>query len=185
MTCIIGVEKKGVVWLGGDSAATDGNLNRTIIKDPKVFLKGNIGFGVCGLPKVMDALAHVIELPKQAEGIDDMKFLAGELIPAIREGLKKLDCTVESPDYGTCFHGAMLMAYNGKLYTLEGNFQLTTNSEGFASVGSGSAIALGALHASKGMNPKKRILAALDASAKGNAGVAPPFVVIKVEKASK
>lgn len=182
MTCIVGIASKGTVWLGGDSAATDGHLNRTIIKDPKVFVKGKLAFGVCGLPKVMDALAHAIELPERAEGSDDRSYLVGTLVPAIRDGLKKLDCTVESPEYGTCFHGSMLLGYNGKLYTLEGNFQLVVPSEDFASVGSGASIALGALHGSKGGNPKKRILAALDASAKANAGVAPPFVVVSVKK---
>ncbi len=183
MTCIVGVVSKGTVWLGGDSAATDNALNRTIIKDPKVFVRGKFAFGVCGLPKVMDALAHAIELPEQSlDAKDDRAFLVGTLVPAIRDGLKKLDCTVESPEYGTCFHGSMLMGYNGKLYTLEGNFQLVVPSEDFASVGSGASIALGALHGSKGGNPRKRILAALDASANANAGVAPPFVVVSVKK---
>lgn len=184
MTAIVGIQKGDTVWLGGDSAATDGHLNRTIIKDPKVFIKDNVAFGVCGLPKVMDALAHTISLPKQSGG-DDRAFLVAEMIPAIREGLKKLDCTVEEQGYGTCFHGAMLMGYNGKLYRIEGNFQLGTASQNHDAVGSGGALALGSLHASKGQNPKKRLIAALQAAADGNAGVAPPFVVVKLKKASK
>ncbi len=181
MTCIVGLEHKGAVWLGGDSAATDGGLNRTIIKDPKVFVKGPVGFGVCGLPKVMDAIAHGIDLPKQgSEG--DREFLVSKLVPALRDGLKKLDCTVEDLNYGVCFHGSMLIGYRGKLYNLEGNFQLVHSSECFDSVGSGSAIAKGSLHGSKDIkDPKKRLLKALDASTI-NAGVAPPFVIVTVKK---
>ena len=95
MTCIVGIAKGNTVWLGADSAATDRALNRTIIKDPKVFVKGNIAFGVCGLPKVMDALHHAIDLPVQ-RGDNDRAFLVAELVPSIREGLKTLDCTVET-----------------------------------------------------------------------------------------
>lgn len=180
MTCIVGVEHKGVVWLGGDSAATDGALNTTIIKDPKVFLRDGVGFGVCGLPKVMDALAHAIKLPKQKMGTD-RAFLVSELVPAIRDGLEKLDCVIKHHGE-SFFEGAVLIAYRGKLYELQGNFQLVHSAAGYASVGSGSALALGSLAATTSVkDPKQRVLKALEVSTK-NAGVKPPFVVIKVKK---
>lgn len=181
MTCIVGLVDGRTVWLGGDSAATSGDLTRTIIKDPKVFVRGSVGFGVCGLPKVMDALAHAISLPEQ-EGGSDRSFLVSTLVPAIRDGLKQLDCTVEHPHHGTCFQGGALIAYNGHLYCLEGNFQLVESSERFMSVGSGSPHALGSLHATRKVrNAKKRVLAALEAST-ANAGCAPPFVLVPVRK---
>lgn len=179
MTCIVGIAKGNTVWLGADSAATDRALNRTIIKDPKVFVKGNIAFGVCGLPKVMDALHHAIDLPVQ-RGDNDRAFLVAELVPSIREGLKTLDCTVET-ESGLAFEGAMIVGYRGKVYNLQGNFQLVNSSDGYASVGSGSSYALGSLVATKGMSdPRKRVLAALEASTR-NAGCAPPFVVVTVK----
>ena len=181
MTCIVGVVKGDTVWLGGDRAATNGSLTRTIIKEPKIFLKGDIGFGVCGLPKVMDALQHAIELPEHVKG-DDKAYLVSELIPAVREGLKKQDAAHEEPGYGTCFQGAMLIAYRGSLYELQCNFQLVESAEGFRAVGSGGEAAMGALRASRGMdNARKRVLEALQTSAEVNAGVAPPFDVICVK----
>lgn len=183
MTVIAGLVDGSTVWLGGDSAATGGGLSRTIIKDPKVFVKGEIAFGVCGLPKVMDALAHAIELPKQ-QGDNDRAFLVGELVPAIRDGLKKLDATTEEQGYGTCFSGAMLIGYRGALYQLEGNFQLVRSAKGFDAVGSGGKDALGVLSMKKTGNPKKRLLAALSQAAEFNAGCAPPFVIVKVQKGS-
>ena len=185
MTCIVGLVDGKSVWLGGDRAATDGGLNRTLLKEPKIFKKGEVGFGVCGLPKVMDALKHGIELPKQANG-DDRGFLVTELVPAIRDGLVKLDAAGKdtSPFGGTgevVFEGAMLVAYRGRLYTLEGNFQLVEGDEKFASVGSGSKLALGSFNATRKMwSAKKRVLAALDASTK-NAGCAPPFDTLVVK----
>lgn len=182
MTCIVGVSKEGSVWLGGDRAAVDGGLNRTIIGDPKVFLRGELGIGVCGLPKVMDAVAHVITLPRQRSG-EARTFLVGELVPALRAGLKELDCTSEEQGYGTCFNGAMLLAYRGEVYTLEGNFQLVKGTRGYASVGSGAELARGSLAETWRLdNPRRRVLAALKAAADGNAGVAPPFDVVVVGK---
>jgi ATP-dependent protease HslVU (ClpYQ) peptidase subunit len=180
MTCIVGVVDGKTVWLGGDRAATDGGLNRTLIKEPKVFQKGDIGFGVCGLPKVMDALQHAIELPIQADRDDGKGFLVSAVVPAIREGLKSLECT-EEHNGQQYFHGAMLVAYRGHLYQLEGNFQLVEAANGFDAVGSGGEAALGSLRATKKMGAKKRCLEALKVSAENNAGVAPPFDVIAIK----
>jgi ATP-dependent protease HslVU (ClpYQ) peptidase subunit len=188
MTCIVGVVKRGTVWLGGDSAATNGHMDRTIIKDPKVFVKGELGFGVCGSPKVMDALAHGIEYPTQQSG-NDRAFLVNELVPAIREGLVKLDAAGKDTNpfgggAGITFEGEVLVAYRGELYRLQSNFQLVCGSEGYAAIGSGGALALGSLEATKKVgNPRKRVLAALEAACK-NAGVAPPFVIVVVKKRS-
>lgn len=180
MTCIVGIESKGTVYLGGDSAATNSSLDRTIIKDPKVFVRGEIAFGVCGLPKVMDALAHVVKLPTQV-GDKDRAFLVGELIPAMREGLQKLDCTHTTAEEGTYFEGAMLVGYRGKLYELQGNFQLIHSSTGWAAVGSGEALAKGSFRTTEHIkDPEKRLLAVLEASC-DNAGVAPPFTIVKVK----
>ena len=185
MTCIVGLVDKKRVFLGGDRAATDGGLNRTLLKEPKIFAKGEVGFGVCGLPKVMDALKHGIELPVQTEG-DDKGFLITTLIPAIRDGLVKLDAAGKdtSPFGGSgevVFEGAMLVAYRGHLYNLQGNFQLVESAEAYASVGSGSRYALGSFEATKKVRgAKKRVLAALQAST-SNAGCAPPFDTLIIE----
>lgn len=185
MTCIVGLIDGKKVWLGGDRAATDQGLNRTLLKEPKIFAKGDVGFGVCGLPKVMDALKHGIELPIQADG-DDKTFLVTEMVPAIREGLKKFDAAGpdNSPFGGSgeiCFQGEILIAYRGRLYRLQGNFQLVEGEEKFASVGSGSRLALGSFEATKKTwGAKKRVLMALEASTK-NAGCAPPFDTLVIK----
>lgn len=183
MTCICGIVKGGTVWLGGDSAATNGgNLDRTIINDHKVFVRENVAFGVCGSPKVMDAIAHVLELPVHQPNVSNRAYLVGELAPAMTNVLKKLDCVVVDPSYGTCFNGAMLIGYNGALYQMEGNFQLIQAARGYDSVGSGSPAALGSLRSTRGWsNPRKRILEALKVSSEENAGVAPPFNVVHVK----
>lgn len=179
MTVIVGVVEGKNVWLGGDRAATGGNLDRTLLKNPKIFLKDGVGVGVCGLPKVMDAIRHGIEFPPHESG-SAKDYLVSKWVPAIREGLKKFDCTEEHRGQHY-FHGALLIAYRGELHKLEGNFQLVESARGYASVGSGSPAALGALKASKGVGPaKKRVLDSLKAAAEENAGCAPPFDTLVV-----
>lgn len=180
MTCIVGVRKGRRVWLGGDRAATaDGTLDRTILDEPKVFRVGEVGFGVCGLPKVIDAIKHA-DLPTQhASG--DRRFLVNELIPAVRDVLRRLDCTFDEPPHGTCFHGKMLLAYRGHLLQVDSNFQLVSSERGYCSVGSGSSLALGSLAGTEHVeDARERVLTALEVSARGNAGVAGPFDVVVV-----
>jgi len=183
MTCIVAVKKGNSIWLGGDRAATGGDLSRTIIKDPKVFIRGEVGFGVCGSPKVMDALAHGIELPIQKGG-SDRAFLVGTLIPALREGLVRLDAAGQdnnpfSGGSGVTFKGEVLLAYRAEIYRMQGNFQLVATSKDYDATGSGEPYALGSLAETWRMDsPRKRVIAALEAAAEANAGVAPPFDVV-------
>lgn len=180
MTCIVGLVKGDTVWLGGDRAATNGSLDRTIIKEPKVFVKGNVAFGVCGLPKVMDAIQHTLELPDDSDA-DAKGYLVGSLVPSLRENLKKLECT-EEHNGQQYFNGALLIGYRGRLFQVQSNFQLVEADNGFGAVGSGAEPALGSLRSTKKMsNPKKRLLEALKVSAENNAGVAPPFDVVFVK----
>lgn len=178
MTCIVGLVNGKDVWLGGDRAATDGNLDQYKIAEPKIFVIDGVGFGVCGLPKVMDAVKHSLVLETRDASSDPKGFLVNVVVPAIRQVLIAHNATVVEGGQHY-FHGAFLIAYAGRLFELQGNFQLFEPSAKFHAVGSGAQPALGALRASKG-SPKKRLLNALKISAENNAGVAPPFDLIKV-----
>jgi ATP-dependent protease HslVU (ClpYQ) peptidase subunit len=184
MTCIVGIEKHGTVWLGGDSAGTDSSLGQRIIEDPKVFIVGNeLAFGICGSPKVMDAIRFNIEFPKNKRNKNDREFFSKEIVPTLKEGLKKHGCVIQHPKHGELFEGALLVGYQGKLYNIEANFQVITTAYRFNAVGSGQDIAIGSLHATENVDsPHKRILMALEASAINNAGVRPPFNIVSVKR---
>lgn len=186
MTCIVGIEKNGVVWLGGDAAATSPDMGQTIIGEPKVFANGSLLIGVCGSPKVMDALKHTDWEPylSSSDSSDGRTVLVNEFAPAFTRKLKELGCLSKfKEDDSDGFYGALLLGYKGKLYNMQSNFQLITTAYGFNSVGSGSDIALGSLHATGRMkNPKQRILKALEAAAINNAAVRPPFTIISSKK---
>lgn len=180
MTCIVGLVDGKNVWLGGDRAGTNGNLDRIMLMEPKIFVNNGVAFGICGLPKVIDVVKHSLNVPIEAmEAHADVKaFLVNVLVPELIEVLKANNSTIDESGEKH-FHGAMLIAVRGRLFMLESSFQLVEPVVKFHAVGSGAQAALGALRASKGA-PKKRLLNALAVSAENNAGVAPPFDLIKV-----
>lgn len=182
MTCIVGIEHKGTVWLGGDSAATGGDGSQMLIADSKVFVVSDIAFGICGSPKLFDPLKFT-KFTKQKRGLDVREFLATSLIPEIKSAFKKAGCITQHPEHGEVFEGAILFGTDGKLFRMECNFQLITDKHMFDSVGSGANIAIGSLHATTNdSNSQRRIMTALKASSIANAGVRPPFKIVSVKK---
>lgn len=180
MTCIVGVQSKGRVYLGGDSAATSPMGSQTIIADKKVFVNGNVAIGICGSPKVLDPL-RMIEFAKQKFRQNTREYVVSEIIPKIKSALKESGCVIEHPEHGEIFQGSLLIGVKGSLYRIESNFQIITDAHGFDAIGSGADIALGSLHSTKNFsNPKKRIMSALNASATSNSGVRPPFAIVSV-----
>lgn len=174
MTCIAGLVDGKNVWLAGDRAATGGGLNRILLKHPKIFMKSNIGFGICGSPKIANAIEHVLVMPEHEKGLEPSTYLISRLVPAMRECLQSIDATVEHNGQ-QYLEGGMLIAFKGELYQLECNFQVTQTANGFDAIGSGGEAALGSLRASRGVGARKRLKMAMETSAENNAGVAPPF----------
>lgn len=184
MTCIVGIQSNNKVSIGGDSALTSPDGAQRSYGEGKVFLNGKVLFGVCGLPKVINALRDVLDVPEQPKGVDDQKYVSKFLIPAIKECLWETGCSnqgdTEEDREGEFFEGSFLMGHKGKLYRVECNFQVITSSYGFDAVGSGQDIAIGSLHASKKeKDAKKRILEALESSSINNSGVRPPFLILE------
>jgi hypothetical protein len=176
MTVIVGIVKNGTVWLGGDSAGTNQRGGQKLIADPKVFVKDDIAFGVCGSPKVMDRLRHATELPSWDGKTPEREFLIRQVVPTIKSSLEAGECLE-----GSGMPGALLIGFRGHLYQMQGNFQLITTQTGFDSVGCGADIALGSLHSTVSMwSTRKRVITALTAACAGNSGCRPPFVVVKV-----
>lgn len=180
MTCIVGIQNKGRVYLGGDSAATSPDGSQTIIADKKVFVNGGVAIGICGSPKVIDPL-RMIRFAKIKFRQDERNYLVEEVLPKIKDALKKSGCVIEHPEHGEIFQGALLIGVRGSLYRIESNFQIITDSHGFDAIGSGADIALGSLHSTKGIRDSKtRIKSALEASSIANSGVRPPFAIVSV-----
>jgi ATP-dependent protease HslVU (ClpYQ) peptidase subunit len=180
MTCIVGVIEGDKVWMGGDSAAFCGTA-LTIRATPKVFKNGAFLIGCCGSPRVRDVLRYHFEPPKHPRGMDIGRYMRVPFIDAMREALKKAGVLRKTHEVEEASDSAVLVAYRGRIFTIEEDFQVGEPLDGFAAVGCGSDVAVGALVVSENVAPRKRILAALGASERYNTGVRRPFYVQVIE----
>ncbi len=69
MTCIVGLVHEGVVYMGGDSAATSSAyLNQTILATEKVFRNGEFLIGAAGSERASLLLRHSLSPPRNVPG---------------------------------------------------------------------------------------------------------------------
>lgn len=176
MTCVVGIEYEGGVILGADSAGTAG-WSQTIRADEKVFTNGPYIMGFTSSFRMGQLLRYKLDPPRPTatDRKDLDRFIATTFIDSVRETLKaggyaKVDNNQEKG-------GSFLVGVAGRLYMVDGDFQMGRSICGFDAVGCGDDIALGSLHttARYAIPPRERVELALEAAAALSAGVAGPF----------
>lgn len=181
MTCIVGIAENGKVYIGGDSAGVAG-LDLTVRADEKVFKNDECLFGFTSSFRMGQILRFSFDIPSRAEKTDDYKYLVTTFIDAVRSSLKSggYATTKDGGEQG----GTFLLGYRGKLYTIEGDYQVAAAVDGFSSCGCGDAIARGSLFSTTGKPPIERIEIALKAAERFSAGVRGPFLILETETQS-
>lgn len=171
MTCIVGIEHKDGVLLAADSMSSD-YTSADVASVAKLFRVGEYAFGFTSSWRMGDLLRYHLALPN-APAKDLHRHLVTVAIPAIRTCLKEGGfATVNN---GVETGGSFLLAVCGKLFTIDTDFQVARSAHGYAAVGSGSKVALGALSATVGGDPKARATAALVAAEKHTCHVRRPW----------
>lgn len=186
MTCIVGLVHRNKVFIGADSQGTvHSSLDRCVRKDQKVFpVNGKFLVGCCGSFRQCQLLRYGFVPPEQREDIDDYQYMCTVFVDAIRKclkegGLAKVNNNQEESE------GSFLVAYRGRLYEIESDFQVGEVAEEYNAVGCGAAYALGSMYSSQIVDPHKRITKALEASERFSAGVGGPFVILEIAHAQK
>ncbi len=176
MTAIVGLAQGGKVYIGGDSAGVSG-LSLTVRADAKVFRKDRYVFGFTTSFRMGQLLRYSLTLPKPAGELD--AFMATEIVDALRECLKNGGWARKENEREE--GGTFLVGVKGRLYAVYDDYQVAKAADGFAAVGCGDEIALGALYATAGtgLGPRKRVVRALAAAERFSAGVRGPFVCLK------
>lgn len=193
MTCIVGIEHDGNVWIGGDALAMDSNDGDvTTLAHPKIFmlpggLPGGFVVGHTGGIRGQQALRYgidwnaVLGAPMWSERVipDDrvMHFLCTAFVSAVIKAYRDFGVAVtrDGQEKGEPF----LLGFQGKLYEVEDEFAVIRHVRPYAVVGCGRKYALGALAVLDDQVPvEKRIRMALQAAATHNAGVAGPFTIV-------
>jgi hypothetical protein len=173
VTCIVGLEVGGNVYMGADSAGVTG-WDMTVRADTKLFERGPFMMGFTSSFRMGDLLRYSLVVPEHPDGMTDREYLSTRFVDAVRTclkegGLAKTENDVESG-------GTFLLAYRGHIYAIHDDYQVEQSIDGFLAVGCASQVALGVLWASVNVSPMIRIEQALIAAEHFSAGVRRPWV---------
>lgn len=179
MTCVVALEKDGVIWMGADSAAFR-NDEINIRTDPKVFKVDNFLFGFSGSFRVGQLIRYAFRPPKNTRQRSDMEYMVVDFVDSLKllleeKGVLLKDGTGDSHD------SEIVVGFHKKIYVIESDFNVSIRNENYAVSGSGAAYALGALYIlnlNQSMGPEEKIELALRASVEYCPSVRLPFVIM-------
>jgi ATP-dependent protease HslVU (ClpYQ) peptidase subunit len=149
MTCLIGVEHDGVVYMGADSITLSG-WSKDIIAGQKIFKHSGLIFAFGGNPRMAQIIKYLTPLPhflkpSQVTRSDDEAVVVMHVIEPIRKALKEHGYT--SSENGQEQGASFLVGFNGKVWSVDNAFQLHRSSRKMCAMGVGDDHALGALYA--------------------------------------
>ena len=179
MTAIVGLAQNGSVFIGGDSAGVSGT-SLSVRADTKVFRKSGYLFGFTTSYRMGQLIRYSLELPPPKGSLES--FMATKFVDALRDCLKVGGWakTESNREEG----GTFLVGVRGQLFAIYDDYQVGRAADGFAAVGSGDQIALGALYATanSGVKPRKRVKVALRAAERFSTDVRGPFVCMSLRR---
>ncbi len=182
MTAIAGLVHDGRVLIGADSGGVAGwTLN--VRKDSKVFTNGAYVMGFTTSFRMGQLLRWAFKPPAPGKGSLE-RFMCTTWVDTARKALE--DGGWAKQESGRELGGVLLIGVRGRLFRVDEDWQVGEHEEGYAAVGSGEQVSLGALSATEhlGLDPEKRVLAALEAAERHNIGCRGPFHLVW-EKASR
>jgi len=183
MTCIVALEHEGKVWVAGDSAATvEGDYIICSRADEKVFINDMMIMGFCGSFRIGQLLRYSLDVPEQSTKTEDMSFMVNDFVDAVRQVQKEKGSASKENDLES-HESSFIVGYRGKIYVIEEDYQVARPLDNFAAVGSGAAVALGALYATKNtlnLSPENRLRLALEAASEYVANVRAPFMFLQL-----
>jgi len=174
MTCIVGLVENGIVYVGGDSAASDTDAVDVII-NPKVFRNGDFLIGYTTSFRMGQLLQYKFSPPEHNRAEDtDIAYLITCFIDEVKK------CFFDNSFGERGKGGTFLVGYNGNLYMVQSDFQVQQYAQDFCAIGCGENWAIGALYVTKGQNPRSRVVLALETASTFSNAVRPPFTVLEM-----
>lgn len=179
MTAIAGFCENGKVFIGGDSAGVAG-WALTIRSDPKVFKNDGFIFGFTSSFRMGQLLRYSFAPPSSDSTSDLMAYMCSTFIDAVRNCLKAGGFATKEKEVESA--GTFLVGHRGRLFCIDGDYQVQESSDGYDACGCARDIVLGAFHATRDLKMAgiPRIKLALSAAEHHSAGVRGPFIVDSV-----
>ncbi len=183
MTCIIALKKPdGSILLGSDRAMTSGQ-EKSSVTFPKIWVAGDFAIGASGAVQGFGLAKHVFVPP--ARGTDELyEYLVKSFSPALKALFKEHDLLGPKDGYVGVFSSSeFLVTSEGRIFRIWSDFSVTEESF-YASIGSGSCYALGALYVNYDKPPEDRVYMSLMAAKTHCASVDGPFDYLTQESKS-
>lgn len=174
MTCIVGLVEGATVWMGGDSAGVAG-LDISLRADAKVFHNGPYLIGFTSSFRMGQLLRFRLRAPVRRPEQDLFQFMVCEFVEAVRVCLKEGGFAHRSNDVET--GGFFLVATEGRLFSIQDDYQVSEFRRGFHAIGCGAAYALGSLYANRELPADQRVRRALETAEHFSGGVRAPFLI--------
>lgn len=176
MTCIVGIQEKDAVYIGGDSAGVAG-YSITVRSDQKVFRNGPFVMGFTSSFRMGQLLRYSFTPPKLPAENDMDRFMTVDFINSVKSCLTEGGWMQQHS--GQDVGGTFLVGVRNKLYLVDSDFQIGKPTDGYDAVGCGEEFAKGSLYSTIGNDPKLRVREALKAASHHSAGVTGPYTVLK------
>jgi len=169
MTTIIGIQGDGYALLCADSriVQSDGDGGNQMITTAaaghsKICTKGKYLLGAAGDVRAINLIQHALTPPQPAASLRGKKldeFVTVKFIPALKECFESNGFVATSSD-GRPTPGEsdaeVIIAVNGVIYAIGGNFSWFSDASGLYAIGTGSAYALAAMTAAAPKNPNSK-----------------------------
>ncbi len=181
---LVGIDRD--IYLGGDSAAskTSGSGRQCLIDTPKVFTPVHgpwYVMGGAGSFRMLQALKYSLKPPPPpGKNKDLLGFMSTHFVDAMRRCYKSTGILEQTSDGIDAVNGSVIVGYQGRMFEIDGDFQVITVTQDYLAIGSGDEIALGAMFATEGQPAGLRIETALKASASLTAYVREPFNILRL-----
>lgn len=148
MTAIIGIQGRGWAVMASDTVTTYTDRPYIAKGCEKIVKVGDYLIAVAGDAIVGDILNNLWQPPKLVKTEDSDKFMMVKVIPSIKQILTEAGYyTNQSPKKEDDDGWDALICFNGKLYQISDDYGYMRDDKGLYAIGSGGALALGALAA--------------------------------------
>lgn len=189
MTCIIGLRRKGRVWLAGDGQGFDDWNVRYNLSTPKVFCWNDVlaigGSGSFRALQIVEQWLHTSDLLcdyRNHDTEEPIRFVIGYVVPAIKSLLEKHNYS-EKQNEKSGQDSYFMFGYKGQLFLLQSDYSITPIADSFTAIGIGYMLALGAMDTlvtNKRLSPETILTRALMTTTRFCATVSEPFTIVSV-----
>jgi hypothetical protein len=186
MTCIVGLKdkKNKCVWMGADSLGSN-SYTKNVQSQPKCFKykeREDTVIGSTSTFRQIDLLKYNTTLFPKIDKYKNVEVNHEYMVTKFIPNLHSLFSTgfIEKNTNGIVSGGNFVIGVKEELYEIQEDYSVLDNKDGYAAVGCGKDHAYASLFTTEGtdMEPKDRVLKALESAEKFCCGVQRPFTII-------